>query len=174
MLKPSLTWWTKNPSLLVDVADNTGVNVDGGDHEDRIVKRLLRSKNLNGAGYLTPKARLTFTQLKKAFTNTSILQHFDLEYHWRIVTNASGYAIGRVLSYLTLDNLDRWHPVAYFLQKIIPTKTRYETHNGKLLAIVEALKTWCHNLKGCKYKVLVLFDHNNPQQFIDLKNLSSC
>ena len=56
---------------------------------------------------------------------------------------------------------------------MIPAETWYETHDSKLLAIVEVFKTWRHYLEGCKYKVLVLTDHNNLQHFIDIKNLSS-
>ena len=56
---------------------------------------------------------------------------------------------------------------------MIPAETRYETHNGELLAIVEAFKTWRHYLEGCKHKVLVLTDHNNLRQFMDTKSLSS-
>ena len=107
----------------------------GGDREDETVEGSP-SKNSNKAiSYLTPKARL-------AFIKTPILQHFDLECYIRIETNASCYAIDRVLSQLTLDNLGRWHSIAFYLQKMILAKTEYETHNGKLLAIVEAFKTW--------------------------------
>ena len=56
---------------------------------------------------------------------------------------------------------------------MIPAETRYETHDGELLAIVEAFKTWSHYLEGCKHEVLVLTDHNNLQRFIDTKSLSS-
>ncbi len=56
---------------------------------------------------------------------------------------------------------------------MILAETRYWTYNGKLLAIVEAFKTWRHYLEGCKHKVLILTDHNNLQRFIDTKNLSS-
>ena len=75
-------------------------NVDGGDCEDRTVERwLLISKNSNRAiGYLTPKARLAFIQLKKAFTKALILRHFDSECHVWIKIDALGYAIGGVLS----------------------------------------------------------------------------
>ena len=65
------------------------------------------------------------------------------------------------------------HPVAYFSRKMIPAETQYNTHNGELLAIVEAFKTWRHYLKDYKYKVLVLTDHNNLCRFIDTKSLSS-
>ena len=56
---------------------------------------------------------------------------------------------------------------------MIPAETWYKTHDGELLAIVEAFKTWRHYLKGCKHKVFVLTDHNNVRRFMDTKNLSS-
>ena len=56
---------------------------------------------------------------------------------------------------------------------MIPAETQYETHDGELLAIVEAFKTWRHYLEGCKHEVLVLTDHNNLRRFMDTKSLSS-
>ena len=56
---------------------------------------------------------------------------------------------------------------------MIPAETRYKTHDGELLAIVEAFKTWRHYLEGCKHEVLVLTDHNNLRRFMDTKSLSS-
>ena len=83
--------------------------------------------------------------MKQAFTEAPILQHFDPECHIRIETNASGYAIGGVLSQLTSDHLTsnqgQRHPVAYFSRKMIPAETRYKTYDDELLAIVEAFKT---------------------------------
>ena len=83
--------------------------------------------------FLTPNAKEAFNYLKLAFIKAPIFWHFDLESHIRIKTNASSYAIGRVLSQLNLDsdtspndtNLNKsdfsqWHPVAYFSRKIIP------------------------------------------------------
>lgn len=52
-------------------------------------------------------------------------------------------------------------------------ETRYKTHAGKLLAIIEACKTWHYYLEDCKHKVLVFTDHNNLRQLIDTKSLSS-
>ena len=56
---------------------------------------------------------------------------------------------------------------------MIPAETRYETHNGELLAIVEAFKTWRHYLEGSQHEVLVLTDHNNLRRFMETKSLSS-
>ncbi len=85
--------------------------------------------------------------------------------------DALGYAIDGILSQLTSDDLGRWYLIAFFSRKIIPVETRYETHDGELLAIVEAFKTWRHYLEGCKNKVLVLTDHNIFKRFMDIKSL---
>ncbi len=87
--------------------------------------------------------------------------------------DVSGYAISGIFSQLTLDNLGRWHPVAFSSIKMIPAETWYETHDGELLAIVKEFKTWKHCLEGCKHEVLVLTDDNNLQHFMDTKILSS-
>lgn len=56
---------------------------------------------------------------------------------------------------------------------MILAETQYKTHNQKLLAIVKTFKTWHYYLKGCKFKVFILANHNNLRQFMDTKNLSS-
>ena len=70
-------------------------------------KILIKSKNHDfpksrtekaGTSFLTPKARLAFTQLKQAFIEAPILHHLDPESQIRIKTDASGYAIGGILS----------------------------------------------------------------------------
>ena len=161
-----------------------GNEVDGGEVEDDEVREKVwkrsKSKNLSKSkktvrslDFLTPGAKLAFTKLRQAFFKASILHYFDPERHIRIETDASGYAIGGVLSQLTSDDLGRWHPVAFFSRKMIPAETRYETHDGELLAIVEAFKTWRHYLEGSRHEVLVLTDHNNLRRFMDTKSLSS-
>ena len=150
-------------------------SVGGGDWGDETVKRSpLTSKNSNGAtDLLTPGAKRAFTQLRQAFTKAPILQHFDLECHIRIETDVLSYAIGGVLSQLTPNNLGQWHLVAFYLQKMILAETRYKTHNGEFLAILEAFKTWRHYLEGCNHEVLVLTNHNNLRRCMDTKSLSS-
>ena len=72
-------------------------------------KFLIKSKNHDfpksrteevGMGFLTPKARLAFTQLRQAFVKAPVLHHFNLKSHIRIETDTSSYAIGGVLSQL--------------------------------------------------------------------------
>ena len=98
---------------------------------------MSKSKKTIGSYFLIPRAKLPFTELRQAFLKSPILHHFDLERHIRIETDVSGYTIGEVLDQLTSDDLGRWHLVAFFSHKMISAETRYETHNGELLAIVE-------------------------------------
>ena len=82
--------------------------------------------------FFISKARLAFTKLRQVFIEAPIFHYFNLKYYIWNETGKSGYAIGRILSQLTLDNLSQWHLRAFFSQKIILAKTRYETHNNKL------------------------------------------
>ena len=173
-------------------ADNNEVVSGGGGRANEMVRnssrKLTHVPNIESRrehNFLTPDAKKVLNYLRLAFIKALIFQYFDLESHIRIETDASGYAIGGVLSQLNLDSeappndsnksdFGQWHLVAYFFRKMIPVETWYKTHNAKLLAIVEAFKTWRHYLEGCKHKVLVLTNHNNLRRFMDTKSLSFC
>ena len=130
--------------------------VDGsGVRDDEVVKgRNLSKSKKTELGFLTSGARKAFIELRQAFIKAPIIHHFDLERHIRVETDVSGYPIGGVLSQLTSDNSGQWHPVAFFLREMIPAETRYETHDGELLAIVKAFKTWKHYLEGSQHELL--------------------
>ncbi len=67
--------------------------------------KAFRAKNLGQSGsFLTADVRRAFTELRQSFLEAPILNHFDPERHIRIETDASSYAIGGVLSQLTLDD----------------------------------------------------------------------
>ena len=72
-----------------------------------------------GPSFLTLEARVTFSRLRLTFTEAPILRYFDPKCHIWIETDASGYAIGGVLSQLasgtspdgevTKTDLGQWH-----------------------------------------------------------------
>ena len=131
-----------------------GVKKGGGN----IKRGVKATKSTN---YLTPNIKKAFNLLQHMFTQTPILQYFDLKQYIRIKTDMSSYVIGGVLSQLTLDGLGQWYLVAYYLLKIILAKTWYKTHNSELLAIMESFNIWTHYLQGCKFEFLIFTDHNN-------------
>ena len=172
---------------LASRVDDDEVVSNGGAGRSNTSKKLAKSKrtksvhNLEESKFLTFEAKDAFNRLRQAFTKAPILQYFDPKCHIWIEFNASSYAIGRVLSQLTPNQVTSddviglnvgWDPLAYFSRKMIPAEMRYETHDGELLAIIGAFKTWRHYLEGCKHKVLVLTDYNNLCQFMDTKSLS--
>ena len=135
-----------------------------------------------GASFLTSGTREAFNRLWLAFTEAPIFKYFNSEYHIWIEIDAWDYTINSVLSQLafgtrpdgvvTKTDLSQWHSVTFFLKKMISAETWYKTHDGKLLAIIKAFKTWRHYLKNCKHKVFVFTDHKNLYCFIDTKSLS--
>ena len=102
----------------IDGSEMNDVEVDGGEVEvdkvGRKARKTSKSKNsskskkaVGPSDFLTPGAKLAFTELRQAFLKAPILHHFDPERHIRIETDASGYAIGEVLSQLTSDDSGR-------------------------------------------------------------------
>ena len=186
---------TTGSSDLTQRDNNDEVVGDGGDKNVSKSKKLKNAKfgiqtrfgAMKEHKFLTPDVREAFNQLRQAFTKGLILRDFDPECHIWIETNASGYAIGKIPTQLTSDQVTfkfesnstkksdfgQWHPVPYFSRKIISAETWSKTHDSELLAIVESFKTWRHYLEGCKYEVLVLTNYDNLWQFMDTKSLSS-
>lgn len=122
---------------------------------------LLRG-DARGSLELPPAAAEAFNQLLQEFTRAPILRHFDPALDIRVETDASGTAVGAVLSQ---RHSDRWHPVAFRSRKLSPQEARYDTADVELLAIVDAFRTWRHYLAYTQTSVLVLTDHFNLQYF---------
>ena len=111
--------------------------------------------------FFTSKIKKIFIKLRQMFVKVLILNYFDPKYHICIEISAISYVIGKILCQYILDNLSWWHLVIFFFWKMIFANIQYKTYDRKLLAIVEAFKTWSHYLKTCKYQVLRLIDYNN-------------
>ena len=60
------------------------------------------SRAVNNSSFLISKAKLAFLRLREAFTEDHFLHHHDPECYIRIKTDVSGYAIGDILSQLTV------------------------------------------------------------------------
>ena len=132
-------------TLKVLKTDNNKV-VDSNNKTNEMVVNLLKnnkSKNLTymlnveatkKSTFLTSNIKKIFNHLRQTFILTPIVQHFNLENYIQIKINTSSYTIGGVLSELNLDfdvllnnsnksDFGQWHLIAYFLKKMIFTKT---------------------------------------------------
>lgn len=81
-----------------------------------MAKSKLFVKNFR-SGFLTPRDSLIFGKLRQAFIKVPIIYYFNPDCYIYIETNISSHVIGKDLNQLTLDDLNWWHPVVFFLEK---------------------------------------------------------
>jgi len=106
-----------------------------------------------------------FEELKWLITSTPILVQPDQDVHFRLETDASGYATGAVLSQLCKDN--KWHPVGFTYKSLASAERNYEIHDKELLSGIQGLEEWRHILEGTKHTIEILNDHQNITYFWD-------
>lgn len=116
------------------------------------------------------KALEAFEFLKNAFMSAPILMHFDPSLQTIIETDASDYALGAVLSQISLDK--QTHPVAYYSRKFTEAELNYDIYDKEMLAIVAAIREWRPNLEGSRYPFTIYTDHKNLEYFITTKSLN--
>jgi hypothetical protein len=104
----------------------------------------------------TEEAEKSFNILKEKITEQPILVLPNFEKTFQVRCDASGVAIGAVLSQ---DN----RPVAYFSEKLNETKRKYSTYDKEFYAIIQALKKWRHYLVPQEF---VSYRDNQALQFI--------
>jgi hypothetical protein len=98
-----------------------------------------------------------FDTLKRQLTEAPVLAHPDPMKQWTVQTDASGFAIGAVLSQQQDDGLMR--PVAYWSTKLSAAECRYSATERELMAIVKATKHWRAYLHGSPHPILLMSDH---------------
>jgi len=87
------------------------------------------------------------------FIHVSLSKPFVLE------TDAFDFALNVILSQPKEDNLP--HPVGFHSYKFFPTEINYETHDKKLLAIMDAFEEWRHILEGVQHEIIVCINPKN-------------
>jgi len=81
---------------------------------------------------------------------------------FRVETDASGHAIGGVLSQ---EQEGEWKPIAFLSRTMQPAEQNYKIYDKELLAIVEALTKWRQYLLDAKEPFEVWTDHENLKYF---------
>jgi carbonic anhydrase len=66
-----------------------------------------------------------------------VLRHYQPDLPARLETDASIQGIAGIFSQLQSNR--NWHPIAFWLRKLIPAEKNYYTYNLELLAIVATM-----------------------------------
>jgi hypothetical protein len=103
------------------------------------------------------EAEKIFRVLKKKITKQQILVLPDFGKIFQVRCDASGIAIGVVLSQ---DN----RSVAYFSENLNDAKEKYSMYDKDFYAVIQALNKWRHYLIP---KEFVLYSDNQALQFIN-------
>ena len=112
----------------------------------------------------------SFMDLKSAFTTDILLAFPNAEKPYIVETDASGYAIGGILS--QENDQGNLRPIAFYSRKFNSAERNYEVYDQELLAIKECFAIWRQYLLGAKHKVQVYSDHRNLQWFSTTRQLN--
>ncbi|XP_058783052.1 uncharacterized protein LOC131657702 [Vicia villosa] len=92
------------------------------------------------------EAQLAFTTLKHKMTDMPVLALPDFTQIFTIETDASGVAIGVVLS-------QAGHPIAFFSKKLCPRMQQASAYVREMYAITESIKKWRQYLVGQHFHI---------------------
>ena len=115
----------------------------------------------------TEKQQNAFETLKHQLSTAPILISPDPSLPYTVTTDASGFAVGAVL---TQDQGHGQQPIAFMSKKMQPAEINYNVRNQEMLAIMCALREWRHYLHGSKFKFIVKTDHQSLQYFLKPSN----
>lgn len=62
-------------------------------------------------------------------------------------------------------NTLQWYPVTFMSKSLNEVERNYAIYDKELLAIVRALEEWLQYLKGARYPISILTDHQNLKYF---------
>jgi hypothetical protein len=88
----------------------------------------------------TEKEESAFRELQQAIINAPVIVHANPSKPYFLETDASGAALGSVLSQRQEDG--RLHPIGYLSESFKGAKLNYDTHDKELLAIIRSFEHW--------------------------------
>ncbi|CCO31293.1 Retrotransposable element Tf2 155 kDa protein type 1 [Rhizoctonia solani AG-1 IB] len=100
-----------------------------------------------------------FDKLEEEIGKDPVLIHPNPDKPYFLETDASGVAMGAVLSQRHTDGY--LHPIAFLSKSFVDAQVNYDTHDKELLAIITALEHWRLFLEGTDEPITVYTDHKN-------------
>ncbi|KAF8703620.1 K02A2.6-like, partial [Rhizoctonia solani] len=116
--------------------------------------------------------KAAFDAIKAEICKEPVVAHPDKPKPYTLETDASGAAMGAVLSQRKENGC--LHPVAFMLASSSPAELNYDTHDKELLAIICAFEDWRIFLEGTEQPITVLTDHKNLEYWKSARTFNRC
>ncbi len=107
----------------------------------------------------TDEREEAFQTLKRLICEEPVLLMPQLERPFELEVDTSNYAISATLN--QRDELDRWHPVAYYSTTLSEMERNYDIYDKELLAVIKSLRHWRTYLAGAPHQTVIHTDHSN-------------
>jgi hypothetical protein len=110
----------------------------------KIARPLLQLTHLQTPWSWNQEEQAAFETLQTAMINKPVLQQPDFAKPFFVLTDASVYGVGAILSQKggSTGQKPRLHPVAYYSATFTETELNYDIYNQELLAIMKAITHW--------------------------------
>jgi RNase H-like domain found in reverse transcriptase/Reverse transcriptase (RNA-dependent DNA polymerase)/Integrase zinc binding domain/Chromo (CHRromatin Organisation MOdifier) domain len=133
----------------------------------KLARPLLQLTHLSTPWTWGETEEEAFETLRKAMTDKPVLRQPDFTKPFVLLTDASAYGVGAILSQeggsnnLNTNKKPRLHPVAYYSATFTETERNYDIYERELLAIMKAITHWRPYLIWTKEPFTILTDHAN-------------
>jgi RNase H-like domain found in reverse transcriptase/Reverse transcriptase (RNA-dependent DNA polymerase)/Integrase zinc binding domain/Chromo (CHRromatin Organisation MOdifier) domain len=133
----------------------------------KLARPLLQLTHLSTPWTWGETEEEAFETLRKAMTDKPVLRQPDFTKPFVLLTDASAYGVGAILSQEggpnnpNTNKKPRLHPVAYYSATFTETERNYDIYERELLAIIKAITHWRPYLIWTKEPFTILTDHAN-------------
>lgn len=120
----------------------------------KLAKPMTKLLQNNEEFKWTDQVAESFLKLRQALCEAPLLQFPDMSKPFIITTDASGYALGGILSQ---GKLGKDQPIAYTSRVLRGPELNYETYEKEALAVIHSVKTFRPYVFGRKF--IIVTDH---------------
>jgi len=117
----------------------------------------------------SPECKATFLHLKEDCSSYLVLRTPDWSKQFVMETDASGYALGVVI---TQEFEDSVHPIAFHSRSLLPAEKNYDAYNKELAAVIFGFKCGHPLFLGAMHTICIRTDHKNLQYFRDPRKIT--
>ena len=111
----------------------------------------------------------SFLKVKKAFSSSEVLVHYNPDYPLKLAADGSQYGVGAVISHTLPDGSE--YPIAFASRTLNPSEFSYAQIEKEALALIYGVHTFHQYLFGRRFTLVT--DHKPLTVILGLKKNST-